>query len=74
MARAALDSGAGRRLTDAEWVGGRARLLEFMGILRTWNQQAKTSEPEAGSVVIVANPIAEIDEVQELPCQRELWP
>jgi len=41
VARVALDSRAGRRLTDVEWIGARAKLLEFMSMLRTWYQKSK---------------------------------
>src|SRR5688572_6628885 len=43
VARAALDSRAGRTLTDEEWVVGKARMLEFVGLLRDWDR--KTSAP-----------------------------
>jgi hypothetical protein len=37
-ARAALESAAARPLTDAEWERARTRLVEFVSILRQWNQ------------------------------------
>jgi len=37
-ARAAFERRAGRELSDAEWVALRSRLLEFLGILRAWDQ------------------------------------
>ena len=58
-ARTALESLTGRALTEEDWVRERARLLEFVTILRAWDQQAKTSQSKAGRVV------------KELPCQRE---
>jgi hypothetical protein len=33
--------------------GARARLLEFTGMLRTRDQQCKTSESEADNVVVI---------------------
>jgi hypothetical protein len=36
-ARTAFELRAGRKLTDAEWVVARRRLLEFVGILRAWD-------------------------------------
>lgn len=47
-ARAALEPGAGRRFTDAEWAAMRARLLEFADILRVWDR--KTTASERGNV------------------------
>jgi hypothetical protein len=37
-ARAALDSKVGRSLTDAEWNHTRTKLVEFVTILRRWDQ------------------------------------
>lgn len=54
-ARAALDLRTDRALTDAEWVAVRARLLEFVGILRGWDR--KTNPSRRGNV--------------EVLCQRE---
>jgi hypothetical protein len=54
-ARAALELRAGRALTDAEWTPMRARLREFVGILRVWDR--KTPESKRGNV--------------EVLCQRE---
>lgn len=56
-ARAALDSSAGRTLTDAEWAQRRSRLLEFVTILRGWDQKAGNTAPGLGNV--------------EALCQRE---
>ena len=52
-ARAALDSRAGRSLTDAEWERSRPRLLEFMKILRDWAIDARNTPPEAGNVEVL---------------------
>ena len=38
-ARAAIELRADAALTDAEWAAARARLLEFVGILRDWNRR-----------------------------------
>lgn len=70
-ARATLDSLAGRCLTDAEWMRARAKLVEFMSILRTWDQQAKTSNSRTDNVVVMPKKIAGRERVQEEPCQRE---
>ncbi len=40
-ARAALDSRAGRTLTDADWAVAKDRLLEFFNILRGWDRNAR---------------------------------
>jgi hypothetical protein len=40
-ARAALDSRAGRTLTDADWAIAKDRLLEFFNILRGWGRKAR---------------------------------
>ena len=56
-ARAALDSSAGRTLTDAEWAQQRSRLLKFVTILRGWDQKAGNTAPALGNV--------------EALCQRE---
>jgi hypothetical protein len=45
-ARAALSSGLGRDLTDVEWRRARARVLEFVTILRAWDRKALTGEAE----------------------------
>jgi hypothetical protein len=37
-ARAALETCAGRKLTDTEWVAMRGRLLEYARTLRAWEQ------------------------------------
>jgi hypothetical protein len=51
-ARAALDSRAGRLLTDTEWERSRTTLLEFMGILRDWDNNARKTPSEAGNVEV----------------------
>lgn len=38
-ARAAIERRADGSLTDAEWVAARAKLLEFVGILREWDRR-----------------------------------
>jgi hypothetical protein len=43
-ARDATSSVAGRALTDAEWGRVQNRLLEFVAILRGWDQAAKTGD------------------------------
>lgn len=43
-ARQALDLLAGRTLTNAEWSRIRAKLLEFVSILRAWDRQPRTTE------------------------------
>jgi hypothetical protein len=45
-ARAALELLAGRTLRDSEWDRMRARLLEFVSILRDWRQENTTGESE----------------------------
>jgi hypothetical protein len=42
-ARAALDSRAGRTLTDADWAVAKDRLLEFFHILRGWDRKARAA-------------------------------
>jgi hypothetical protein len=56
-ARMALDSQGERTLTDAEWANARGKLLEFVTILRGWEQNAKNAAPRLGNV--------------EALCQRE---
>ena len=61
-ARAAIESRAGRELSDAEWRRMRTKLLEFIRILRAWDQQVKMGDRsrqlKSGAFV-------------EVPCQRE---
>lgn len=47
-ARTAIELRGGRTLTDAEWAAMRARLLEFVSILRMWDR--KTTLADRGSV------------------------
>lgn len=47
-ARTAFELRAGRELTDAEWVALRGRLVEFVAILRAWDQT--TIRPQSGKV------------------------
>jgi len=47
-ARAAFEQRADRNLTDAEWLAVRAKLLEFAGILRSWEEA--TDRPRRGKV------------------------
>ena len=54
-ARAALELRVGHSLTDAEWADARARLLEFVSILRAWERESVP--PRRGNV--------------EVLCQRE---
>jgi hypothetical protein len=57
-ARAALDSLAGCTLTGSEWAVAKAKLLEFVIILRGWAEKSKNGELGFGNV--------------EVPCLREL--
>jgi hypothetical protein len=45
VARAAVDSLVGGNMTDAEWARQRARLLEFVIILRSWDRQGQPRLP-----------------------------
>jgi hypothetical protein len=54
-ARAALELRVGHSLTDAEWADARARLVEFVSILRAWERESIA--PRRGNV--------------EVLCQRE---
>jgi hypothetical protein len=49
-ARAELQLRAGRVFSDGEWARARANLLEFVTILREWDDQSKTRELEAEAV------------------------
>ena len=42
-ARGELEDRVGRRLTDSEWAAARSALVEFMGILCAWHQQAQAN-------------------------------
>jgi hypothetical protein len=50
VARLTLDLHAGCRLSEDEWSETRAKLLEFMTILREWDQRAKNPKPRRGNV------------------------
>jgi hypothetical protein len=43
-ARAAIEASAGRTFSDPEWGRVRARLLNFVSIVRAWQQEATTSK------------------------------
>jgi hypothetical protein len=49
-ARAALDSRAGRTLTSAQWAVAKDKLLEFVAILRAWDQKTENGDLEFGNV------------------------
>ena len=55
-ARTAIEQRVERKLTEAEWVAMRAKLVEFAAILRAWEQA--TPRPQRGKV--------------EVLCQRDL--
>jgi len=55
-ARTAIEQRVERKLTEAEWVAMRAKLVEFAAILRGWEQA--TPRPRRGKV--------------EVLCQRDL--
>jgi hypothetical protein len=44
--RATLEAVAGRALSDLEWERARARLLEFVLILRIWQKESPPGETE----------------------------
>jgi hypothetical protein len=48
VARDAFELRANRKLTDVEWAVVRTRLLEFIGVLRGWEQT--TARPRRGNV------------------------
>ena len=54
-ARTAIEQRVERKLTEAEWMAMRAKLVEFAAILRGWEQA--TTSPGRGKV--------------EILCQRE---
>jgi len=49
-ARETLRAHLGRALTDVEWAQARVRLLEFVTILRRWNDKANTPASGVGNV------------------------
>lgn len=53
-ARDALDLHLGHAITDAEWARTRAKLLEFVSILRSWDRPAETDESEGGNVILIS--------------------
>jgi hypothetical protein len=55
-ARGALEGVASRPFSDLEWGRMRARLLEFVGILREWDRQTTMSAPRADNVVMIGHP------------------
>jgi len=52
-ARGALEGVAPRAFSDLEWERVRAKLLEFVAILREWDRQIKASAPRADDVVMM---------------------
>ena len=44
VARAAVDLRVGRVLTDAEWARARATLIEFVTLMRKWEQAAAAND------------------------------
>ena len=52
-ARAAVEASRARPLTEGEWERERARLLEFVTILRDWDRQRKISESRGDNVVTI---------------------
>lgn len=51
VARATLETCMDRTLTDAEWVVDRARILEFVSILRVWDRE--TVAPRRGNLEVL---------------------
>ena len=49
-ARTLVESRLGRSLTDGEWERVHGRLVEFVAILRDWEQDAETSALDLGKV------------------------
>jgi hypothetical protein len=45
-ARAAIEARAGRPLNDLEWARARARLLDFVSVLRAWHRKGTTTASE----------------------------
>ena len=54
FARTVLELRADRSLMDAEWAAMRTRLLEFAGILRSWDR--KTTASRRGNVEVLCQP------------------
>ena len=55
-ARDTLDHHMGRATTDAEWATARARLLEFVAVLRSWDLPVLSNTSEGGKVVLMLQP------------------
>ena len=53
-ARAAMELRADRNFTDAEWAAVRSRLVEFMRILRGWEQT--TTVPRRANLEVLCQP------------------
>lgn len=56
VARDTLNIQFGRATTDAEWATARARLLEFVTILRSWDLPVATDPSETGNVILIPPP------------------
>jgi hypothetical protein len=55
-ARDTLNIHIGRATSDAEWTRARARLLEFVTVLRSWDLPVETDESEVGNVILIPQP------------------
>ena len=55
-ARDTLNIHSGRAATDAEWTRARARLLEFVTVLRSWDLPGETDQSEVGNVILIPQP------------------
>jgi hypothetical protein len=55
-ARDTLNLHIGRATTDAEWTRARARLVEFVTVLRSWDLPVGADESEAGNVILIRQP------------------
>ena len=55
-ARDTLNVHIGRDTSDAEWTRARARLLEFVTVLRSWDLPVETDESEVGNVILIRQP------------------
>ena len=45
-ARAAIEARVGRTFSDLEWARARARMLDFVSILRAWHREGTTTASE----------------------------
>ena len=45
-ARSALEARTGRTFSDLEWARARARMLDFVSILRAWHREGTTTASE----------------------------